>query len=51
MAASSLRHHMERSHVIVLPYNRRVDIDRERPETCMVYFTWVLKLVALPVDV
>ena len=50
MSEYSLHHHMERSHGIVLPQNRGVDIGGGVPETYVVSFLWVLKLVDLPVD-
>ena len=50
MAASSLHNHTERTDVIVLPQNRGVRVGRGGPETYRVYFSWVIKLVAFPVD-
>ena len=48
--ASSLCHHMERSHRIVLPQMWGVDIYKGIPDTYMVSFPPVLKLVACTVD-
>ena len=50
MAASSLHNHTERTYGIVLPQNRGVHVSRGGPETYRVYFSWVIKLVAFPVD-
>ena len=38
MAASSIRHHMERSHGIVLTQIREVDVGEGGPETYKVSF-------------
>ena len=50
MVASSLRHHMERAHGIVLSQNRGVDVNGGGPDTYVVSFLWVLELVAYLVD-
>ena len=47
---SSLRRHMKRTHVIVLPQIRGVDVGRGGPETHRVSFPRVLKSVACSVD-
>ena len=49
MVASSLLHHMEITHGVVLPHNRGADIGRGGMETYMVSFPGVLKLVACPI--
>ena len=51
MSESSLRHHMKRSHNIVLPNNRGVDVRGEGLETYVVSFLRILKLVECPVEV
>ena len=50
MPASSLRHHMERSHVIVMPQNRGVDVGGGGPEIYVVYFPRILKSVECPLE-
>ena len=50
MATSSFCHHMEKSHGIVLPQSRGVDVGGRGMETYMVYFPWILKLLECPVD-
>ena len=50
MVLASLHHHMERTHGIVLPHTRGVDVGGGGPETYVVYFTRVLKLVAFLLD-
>ena len=47
---SYLCHHMDTTHVIVLPYNIEVDVEEGGKETYMVFFPQVLKLVACPED-
>ena len=50
MAASSLRHHMERSHGIVLTRVREVEVGGGGPETYKVSFPRILKLVECPME-
>ena len=50
MAASSLCHHMERSHGIALPQIRGVDVRGGGSETYKVSFPRILKLVGCPVE-
>ena len=50
ISESSLRHHMERSLEVVMPHTWGVYVGGGGPETCVVYFPRVLKLVAYPVD-
>ena len=50
MEASSLCNHMERSHVIVLPQNRGVDVGGGGTETYVVSFPRILKSVECPVE-
>ena len=50
MATSCLCNHMERSHRIVLPQNRGVDVDGGGLETYRVSFPRLLKLVACLID-
>ena len=50
MTASSLRHHMEISHGIVLPHVRGVDVGGGGPEIYMVSFPRILKLVECPLE-
>ena len=45
-AESSLRHHTERTHGIVLIQTRGVDVGRGEPEIYMVYFPQVLHSAA-----
>ena len=42
-------HHMERTHVIFLPQNRRVDVGGGVRDIYRVSFLWVLKSVVCPV--
>ena len=49
MAESSLLHHMERAHGIVMPYIRGVEIGGGGPETYVVSYPRVLKSVECPV--
>ena len=44
-----LCHHMNRTHVIVLTQTRRVGVGGGGAETYMVYFLWILNLLACPV--
>ena len=50
MDASSLRHHMERSHGIVLPHIGGVDVVGGHPDTYKVSFPHILKSVEFPVE-
>ena len=50
MEEYSLRHHMKRTHGIVLPQNQGIDVGGGVAETYVVHFTRVLKLVACLVD-
>ena len=50
MAASSLCHHIERSHGIVLQQNRGVDIGRRGTETYVMSFLRILKSVECLVE-
>ena len=50
MASSSLRHHMERSHGIVLPQIRGVDVGEGGMETYKVSFLRILKSMEYPVE-
>ena len=50
MAASSLRHHMERSHGIVLTRVREVDVGGGGPETYKLLFLRILKSVECLVE-
>ena len=50
MVASPLLHHMDRTHGIVLPQTRGVDVGIGGPKTYVVLFPWVLNLVECPVD-
>ena len=50
MAAPSLRHHMERTHGIVLPQTRGVDVIGGGSKTHNMSFPRVLKSVACPVE-
>ena len=50
MAESSLPRHMERSHGIVLPKIRGVDVIRGGTDTYKVLFPPILKLVGYPVE-
>ena len=45
MATSSLRHHIERSHFIVLPSIIALDLRGKGPETYKVLFLRILNLV------
>ena len=49
-AASYLRHHMERSHSIVLAQTKGVDVRGGGAETYVVSFSWILKSVEYPVE-
>ena len=49
MAASSLRHHMEISHGIVLHHTRGMNVRGGCLETYVISFLWILKLVECPV--
>ena len=51
MAASSLQHHMYRSHGRSLPQVRGVDVGGVGLEVYKVSFPWILKLVDCPVEV
>ena len=48
MAASSLRQHIERSHGIVLPNIRGVDIGGGGPETYKVLFPRIFEVSGMP---
>ena len=50
MEASSLCNHMERSHIIVLPHNRGVDVGGRGMETYVVSFPRIMKLVECQVE-
>ena len=50
MSAFSLWRHMERSHGIVLPYIRGVDVREGGPETYKVSLLQILKSVECPVE-
>ena len=50
MLVSSLRHHMERSHSIVLAQTKGVDVRGGGAETYVVSFSWILKSVEYPVE-
>ena len=50
MDAYSLCHYIERTHGIVLPQTRGVDVGGGGEETYVVFFPQVLKLVACPED-
>ena len=50
MAPSSLQHHTERSHGILLPQVRGVDVGGGGPEIYKVLFPRILKLVECPVE-
>ena len=51
MVESSLRHHMERSHGILLNHIRGVDVGGRGPETYKVSFSRVLMSVECPLEV
>ena len=44
MDSSSFCNHMIRSHGIVLPHNRGLDVGGGGPETYKMLFPWILKL-------
>ena len=50
MVVSSLCHRMERSHCIVLPHIRGVDVGGGGPETYKVLFPRILRLVGCPLE-
>ena len=50
MEASSLRHHMDMSHDIVLSHIRGVDVGEGGPEIYKVSSPRILKLVECPVE-
>ena len=50
MAASSLPHHMERSHGILMPQVRGVDVGGGGPEIYKVSFPRIIKSVECPVE-
>ena len=49
VVVSSLRHHMEQSHGVILPHMQVVDMGRVGPTTYMFSFPRILKLVVFPV--
>ena len=51
VATSSLRHHMDITHGIVLTHTRGVDVGGGVTEIYVVYFPRLLNLVACPVDI